>query len=207
MRGGAARNKRGPDAAEDGGDEGDPLGGGVDAVAQEVAEAGSEFARDDRGAHVVGVLAPGRGIDERGDERAKRECGQRSGENAVAARDDDPDQEDESEGKKQMRLERAEPERGAGSEGARFVEAEKEGETEEHEDGGLAEDDAEERGRKTVTEPVEMGAGGAEELPQNADRGDEEGEHHERPGKRGGRWARSSRAGRRAADAQGVLRM
>ena len=85
-----------------------------------------------------------------------------------------------------MRLEAAEPERGAGSEGARFVEAEKEREAAHDEDGGLAKDDAEERGRKTVAKPVEMTAGVTEEGPQNAHRGDEESEHYERPGKRGG---------------------
>ena len=80
-------------------------------------------------------------------------------EDAVSAGDDDPDEQDEGERKKQMRLEGAEPERSSGSEGVRFVEAQKESEAAEHEDGGLAEDDAEERGRKTVAEPVEMSAG------------------------------------------------
>jgi hypothetical protein len=64
---------------------------------------------------------------------------------------------------------------------------EKEGEATKHEDGGLAEDDAEERGRKTIAKPVEMTAGVAEEGPQNAHGGDEESEHDERPGKSGDR--------------------
>ena len=141
-----------------GGDECDPLGGGVDAVAQEIAETGSELAGDDRGAHVIGVLAPGSRIDEGSDRGADGEGCSASGEDAIAAGDDDPDEKDEGEGKKEMRLEGAEPERGAGGEGAGLVQAEKEREAEEQEDGSLAEDDAEERGRKTIAEPVEMGA-------------------------------------------------
>lgn len=35
-----------PDAAENGGDEGDPFSRGVDSIAEEIAEAGSELARD-----------------------------------------------------------------------------------------------------------------------------------------------------------------
>ena len=177
---------QGPDATECGGDEGDPLGRGVDAVAQQVAEARCEFAGDDGGAHVIRVLAPGRRVDERGDDGAERECSDGSQEDAVSAGDDDPDEQDEGERKKQMRLEGAEPKRGSGSEGVRFVEAEKESEAAEDKDGGLAEDDAEERGRKTVAEPVEMSADVTEEGPENADRRDEEGEHEERPGKSGG---------------------
>src|ERR1700722_765873 len=85
-----------------------------------------------------------------------------------------------------MRLKRAEPERCSCGEGVGFVEAKKEGQSEEHEDGGLAEDDAEQRWRKTKAEPIEMTAGGAEEGPKNSDGGDEEGEHRQRPGKCGG---------------------
>ena len=139
---------QGPDAAEDGGDECDPLGGRVDAVAQEVAETRSELASDDRGMHVVRVLAPGSRVDKGCDERANGEgCGA-SGEDAKAAGDEDPDEQHEGVGEKEMRLESAQPERGAGKEGAGLVQAEKEREPAEHEDGSLAENDAEERGGK-----------------------------------------------------------
>lgn len=84
-----------------------------------------------------------------------------------------------------MRFEGTEPEGCAGNEGVRFVQSEKDGEPEKKKDGSLAEVDAEERGGKAVAEPGEMAAGGAEELPKDADRSDEEAEHRKRPGKRG----------------------
>src|SRR3984957_21341857 len=85
-----------------------------------------------------------------------------------------------------MWLERAEPERGSCKEGVGFVQAEKQGQSEEHEDGGLAEDYAEQRRRKTKPEPVETAARGTVDGPENSDGGDEEGEHRERPGNSGG---------------------
>jgi len=177
-----------PDAGEDGRDEGDPLGGGIDAVSEEIAEAGRELARDNRGAHVPGVLAECGWVYENGDDCAEREGGERAQEDAVAAGNGNPDKENEREGQKQMRLEGAEPECSAGSERMRLVKAEKKDESAEDKDGGLAEDDAEKRGRKTVSKPGELAAGFAEETPEDSHACDKECEHDERPGKCGGGW-------------------
>ena len=62
-------------------------------------------------------------------------------------------------------LQSAEPERGSGRERTGFVKAQKEGQAEQQEDRSLAEDDAEQRGRKAISNPVEAAAGMAEDLP------------------------------------------
>src|SRR5579885_684993 len=103
----------------------------------------------------MGVLGEGCRIDEPGEGTAECEGCQRSDENAVAARGDDPDEHDEAEGQKEMRLERAEPESRAGQEGVRAMEAQKEHQAEEQEDGGLAHDDALQSRGKSIADPFE----------------------------------------------------
>ena len=155
----------------------------MDGITQKITETGSELARDDGGAHVIGVLAPGRRVDPCCNQAAGGHGGYASGENPITARKHDPEQQHENKGKKKMRLDGAEPKRRAGREGTGFVQAQKERQPEEKKDGGLAQHDAEERRRKANPKPFAMVSGRAKQLPEDAHGGDQQAQHEQRPGK------------------------
>src|ERR1700734_3639498 len=108
----------------------------------------------DRSPHVIGVLTPGRGVEARGDETPKCKGRQASGQDAIASSDDDPDQQDKSKGKEQMRLQGTEPQGSAGSERAGFVQAKEKGQSKQQQDGGLTQNYAEKCRGEAVSQPV-----------------------------------------------------
>src|SRR5208337_62095 len=106
-----------------------------------------------------------------------------AGQDSPGARDKDPKQQNKCEGKKEMRLDGAEPKRRAGRERASFVEPQKEREPEEQKDGGLAEEHAPESRGKAVPEPNEAFLWASEQLPKDAHGKDEQAQHKQRPRK------------------------
>ena len=157
------------------------------------------------------VIGPGRGVDEEGGGAGEGEGGGKSGEELVAARDDDPDGEHGGKGKEEMRLEGAEPERRTGVEGVAAMEAQKKDQSQEREERGLAHGEADDGGGEGEAEPVDAIRRGAVELVDDADGDEQAGEEKQGPedggkaqAKKTERVGEGQRPGRVAHDEDGA---
>src|ERR1700722_5080765 len=145
----------GPDTGERGGKVLQPDRVGLEPVAEYVGEAGNELVLDGGRAHKAYVISPGRGVDEGGDGAGGGEGDEKSGEEPVAAGEDDPEGQNDGERQEKMGFKGAEPKRGAGQEGVAAMEAEKQDEAEEGEERGLAHGEADDGGSEAESEPVD----------------------------------------------------
>ena len=89
-----------PEAGKGGGKVLQPDCVGTEPVAEDVGEAGNELVFDGGRAHQARVIRPGRGVDEEGESGGKTQGGGESGEELVAARNDNPEGEYCDEGQK-----------------------------------------------------------------------------------------------------------
>lgn len=144
-------------------------------------EARNELVFDGWRAHQANVIGPCPRVDEVSGGGGDGEGEGKSGKELVAARDKDPDGKHSDEGKEQVRLESAEPERGPGAEGVTAMEAEKKDQSQEREERSLAHGEADDGGSEGKAEPVDAIWWRAVELVEHADGDEQAGQEEQGP--------------------------
>ena len=103
---------------------------------------------------------------------------------APLPRDKNPEQQHQPKRQKQMRLQRAQPERSSRPKRPGPIIAKKQHQAQQQEQGSLAHDHALQRGRKTNAQPLEQRARSPIHLPQRLDANQQNAQHQQRPRQR-----------------------